>query len=554
MRLLRRHYSQVLSSRARVNPASGKAYTHQVFTNDDATWDATLNQTDVKDNKNKFFNLQVLQSFADTSKCYLFTHWGRVGERGQTQLKGPWSKDEAVDAFKSRFRSKAGVAWEDRVGMVAKKGKYTWLERDYDNEDAADSNDGKVEQKKAAEDKSKPSIPQSTLAPEIQPGASCCNSPNTYTDPFYSIIDATLSALNYDANKLPLGKLAQSTILKGFAALKSLSEVIDGTDTAKIQEYGNQQAACEELTNLYYSIIPHSFGRSRPIIINNTMLLKRELDLVDALGEMEIASKLMSEIEAKESTINPLDLQFRSLDLTKMEVLLDGSQEFKIIEQYMQDTHDHTHTHISAKIKAAFRVERAVETEAWKKAGFHQIKPGQRLLLWHGSRSTNFAGILKQGLRIAPPEAPSTGYMFGKGVYFADMMSKSAGYCHSSLSNGLGCLLLCEVAAKPLYELRDGQYNADMNCKKYNKRATKGIGRTQHQKWKDAGKALGVDDLLGCNMPDGKAMDVGKQGYLQYNEYIVYDVSQIRVRYLLRKRMYVHVEVFHNSYRYQGKA
>ena len=29
-----------------------------------------------------------------------------------------------------------------------------------------------------------------------------------------------------------------------------------------------------------------------------------------------------------------------------------------------------------------------------------------RMLLWHGSRLTNFAGILSQGLRIAPPEAP----------------------------------------------------------------------------------------------------------------------------------------------------
>jgi len=26
-------------------------------------------------------------------------------------------------------------------------------------------------------------------------------------------------------------------------------------------------------------------------------------------------------------------------------------------------------------------------------------------LLWHDSRTTNFAGILSQGLRIAPPEA-----------------------------------------------------------------------------------------------------------------------------------------------------
>jgi poly [ADP-ribose] polymerase len=36
-----------------------------------------------------------------------------------------------------------------------------------------------------------------------------------------------------------------------------------------------------------------------------------------------------------------------------------------------------------------------------------------RRLLWHGSRSTNFGGILSQGLRIAPPEAPVSGYMFG---------------------------------------------------------------------------------------------------------------------------------------------
>ncbi len=36
---------------------------------------------------------------------------------------------------------------------------------------------------------------------------------------------------------------------------------------------------------------------------------------------------------------------------------------------------------------------------------------GNNMLLWHGSRLTNYAGILSSGLRIAPPEAPSTGYM-----------------------------------------------------------------------------------------------------------------------------------------------
>lgn len=49
------------------------------------------------------------------------------------------------------------------------------------------------------------------------------------------------------------------------------------------------------------------------------------------------------------------------------------------------------------------------------------------------------------GLRIAPPEAPVSGYMFGKGVYFADMFSKSANYCCSSRVASAGVLLLCEV-------------------------------------------------------------------------------------------------------------
>ncbi len=49
------------------------------------------------------------------------------------------------------------------------------------------------------------------------------------------------------------------------------------------------------------------------------------------------------------------------------------------------------------------------------------------------------------GLRIAPPEAPISGFMFGKGVYFADMFSKSANYCCASEACKSGVMLLCEV-------------------------------------------------------------------------------------------------------------
>jgi len=52
-------------------------------------------------------------------------------------------------------------------------------------------------------------------------------------------------------------------------------------------------------------------------------------------------------------------------------------------------------------------------------------------LLWHGSGFSNFVGILSQGMRIAPPEAPKSGYALGKGVYFADCIGKSVNYCRA---------------------------------------------------------------------------------------------------------------------------
>ena len=56
------------------------------------------------------------------------------------------------------------------------------------------------------------------------------------------------------------------------------------------------------------------------------------------------------------------------------------------------------------QVEELFAVDRDGESEEFKDLG-------NRQLLWHGSRMTNWMGILSQGLRIAPPEAPMTGYM-----------------------------------------------------------------------------------------------------------------------------------------------
>lgn len=116
-----------------------------------------------------------------------------------------------------------------------------------------------------------------------------------------------------------------------------------------------------------------------------------------------------------------------------------------------------------------FHIRRADEEQR-----FRRDLPN-RMLLWHGSRLTNFMGILGQGLRIAPPEAPCTGYMFGKGVYFADMVSKSANYCYTSSRSNIGLLVLAEVSLGTMRELRQADYNASQLPP--GAHSTKGVGR-----------------------------------------------------------------------------
>ncbi|KAG8930718.1 hypothetical protein FRC01_002368 [Tulasnella sp. 417] len=457
---------------APVDPFSGFSSTHEVLTNNGEVYDAMLHQTDVGKNSN----------------------------------------NSAIGEFEKQFKSKTVANWANRKTMVRKNGKYFWIERDFEadedekdtDETAAEGSGGKGKEKETPREKT----PESTAPEEVQ---------NLIKLIFnVALMDAHLKELNYDANKLPLGKLSKATILQGFTVLKTLSEVLDHPNGPDSTNRGGFQSACEQLSGDYYSIIPHAFGRNRPTPIRSTEHLKKELDLVDALGDMTIASKL---IQAKSSNgVNQIDARLEGLNLKSIEPLAPASKEFKALETYCHDSAGRTHSHMSGfKVVDVFKVERNGEAESFTGAGFDTLEPGKRMLLWHGSRTTNFGGILSQGLRIAPPEAPVTGYMFGKGVYFADASTKSLGYTHYHLSDQTGLMLLCEVVTAPMLELQDADYNAGDKCKAANALATKGIGGIVPSGWEDVAKLTGNDELKGVIMPLGK-FDDGNRRNLWYNE------------------------------------
>ncbi|EFQ34910.1 uncharacterized protein GLRG_10054 [Colletotrichum graminicola M1.001] len=496
---------------------------------DGVIYDASLNQTNTTNNNNKFYRLQLVQ---DGTTYKTWTRWGRVGEWGQCAVLGGGSLNDALSNFEKKFKDKSGLAWADR-GDDPKPKKYAFIERSYepdsDDADSDDDNDaGHADKIKNEESDEKPEPVQCTLAKPVEELMNLIFNQKYFRD--------AMTSMNYDANKLPLGKLSKATILRGFQALKNMAELFNDSTLADSKYSMSVPEATEHLSNLYYSLIPHAFGRNRPPVIQTGVMLQKEVDLLDSLSDMKIASDLMK-VDRKVHDIHPADRQYQGLGMKEMSPLDPNSSEFALLSEYLQGSKGATH-HFNYKVEDIFRIERQGELERFEKSEFSSIKSDRRLL-WHGSRVTNFGGILSQGLRIAPPEAPVSGYMFGKGIYLADMSTKSAGYCASSSSGGQALLLLCEAElGDPMQKLTNASYHAGETARANDMWSTWGQGRTGPSRWKDAGSVN--PSLEGVKMPDVsvKAGDNNiSNAYLMYNEYIVYDLSQVRLRYLFRVKM-----------------
>jgi poly [ADP-ribose] polymerase len=105
-----------------------------------------------------------------------------------------------------------------------------------------------------------------------------------------------MAFLNYDADKLPLGKLSKKTLQKGNSVLKEISDLLGNPALAMSVHSQPYATALSTLTSRYYSIIPHTFGRHHPPLIDSLARLKFEAEMIESLGEMEIASEIMSNV------------------------------------------------------------------------------------------------------------------------------------------------------------------------------------------------------------------------------------------------------------------
>ncbi|XP_067931364.1 poly [ADP-ribose] polymerase 2-like [Watersipora subatra] len=443
----------------------------------------------MQNNNNKYYIIQLLESDL-LDKYTVWSRWGRVGKAGQTAVYPcvP-TLEEAKRVFCNKFRDKTKNDWYKRKNFTKVSGKYDLLEMDYDagaedmDTDAVDS----------------ANVPDCKLDQRVQDLITLIAD--------VGAMEAAVVEMKYDAKKAPLGKLTKAQIKQGYSALKDIETLI------KAGKFGSELT---EACDAFYTQITHDFGMKPPERIVSLGILKAKMDLLEAFGDIEIAVNVL---KMGDSNIHPVDRKYLSLECD-LEPMDKSCDIYKLLKSYLLNTHGSKHSRYSIELLDIFQIDKDQPSGP---------DVGNKMLLWHGSRLTNWVGILAKGLRIAPPEAPATGYAFGKGVYFADCSSKSGNYCFPSETKNVGLLLLNEVTLGQQNELASSNCDADKLPK--GKHSVKGCGKM-------APNPEDNTDLDGVTVPCGKLKETGtvnSSGYtLQYNEYIVYSTNQIKMKYLLK--------------------
>ena len=110
--------------------------------------------------------------------------------------------------------------------------------------------------------------------------------------------------------------------MKGYSILKEIETALSSGAKGK----------CLELSNRFYTAIPHKFGMRTPPIINTTAMLQSRLDMLEALGDLEIAANVMKTDDDEGEPVNPIDAQYEKLNCDLVPVP-KTSEEFKMINK-----------------------------------------------------------------------------------------------------------------------------------------------------------------------------------------------------------------------------
>lgn len=470
-------------------------------------FDAYMIKTDIKRGEfscNIFYKMQIVR---DTNRgvYFLFNRWGRIGEPGQYQMTAFSTKEGVEEEYCKLFKAKTGNIWEEKDSFTKYKKKYNLvpMEREIEDEFVEGFYDKKTDD----------DYPVSTLGESVK----------EFFNEVTSMKALQKQAVDYSFGD-PIHRIDRVKLLQANQILDELLSLAkQREDALKYNESGEQDMdlATEimeqivEFTNELYELVPDrsvTTGKIQPLYSQHYINQKKASIL--SLLEVESSVKIILGAQFKQSQIHPLDYCYSAVGCKIMQ-LDNRSLEKVAILSYLKQTSDVVNRGVEV-----YAIERKGEKERFSK---WLDSKSDRMLLWHGSRTSNFLGILKDGLRTAPKGAPQSGEVFGRGIYFSDAFGKADMY-----TCGLKkAILLCEVALGKTKKISNYKDRDELDAKVL--------------------KSIDTVEVLGNHypnprknvvIPNGMILPCGeflaRNGYLvNYNEFVVQNESQIKLRYLV---------------------
>ncbi|KAJ1564276.1 hypothetical protein HK096_008800, partial [Nowakowskiella sp. JEL0078] len=339
---------------------------------------------------------------------------------------------------------------------------------------------------------------------------------------------ANFAALKYSMNQSGVLEetLDEDTLNSANDILQKIREHIKKMDELQketvphVKELLNLRQDIALLSSDYFRLVPSKDFKDRGLQpIMNFDSLNQQLVKIANLKYIDSASTMFLAAAHNRTKINPLDYIYASLQCSIVPIEI-GEPEETLIRRTVKTTQNG----VDLDVVSILKVNRKGERETFER---HANLENHRIL-WHGTSLSNFMGIFTSGLRVAPIDSQATGYMFGKGIYFADMFTKSYGYTGYDESHV--CLLLCEVALGKMWESKTAEY---MESAKPETHSTKGLGISEpvnNAVFNENGAKLSIGPIKQYQN-ETSLFSSGRT--LAMNEYVVYDPTQVKIRYVV---------------------
>lgn len=311
----------------------------------------------------------TIEILSTSIRFWIFEATGRTATVvGSKRLTNYGQEAEAIEKFKTLYKEKTGHNFGPSSTVNKVAGHYKHLDIEFD-------------------------FSEKTLNTAI---------PTKLSDPVYQLMEmlfdvekmkksvmGSCGLVSHDLKAMPLGKISADQIRSAMTILTQIESLISRNGTL---------AKLRELSNKFYTLIPHGFGINAATVIDSTQIVNEKIELLDSLLNMDLIYEIL---DGNNDKCNPLDECYRKLK-ADIQPLDKNSDVFVKICDTVRNTHGQTHNQYTLEVAEVFEVKREGEDDRFK--AYENL--ADHRLLWHGSRLMNFVSILSNGLKIAPPEAP----------------------------------------------------------------------------------------------------------------------------------------------------